>query len=208
MSETATQTVHAKLRLSLRSWLLGRGYTLALKAMDFAERHHTGQRKNGDPEFAHQIWQCHYLRSLEPSLLYPEETFAVTFLHDVVEDYPVTLAEIEDLFGSQVAHSTGLMSKVIEGEKKDANVYFDALSQDPIASVCKGADRIHNHKTMIGAFSSAKQIDYLGETEDDIMRMLKDARRRHPEQELVYANIKHMLIGQMELLSYANEAAA
>lgn len=202
------RTVHDKLRLSLRFWLLGRDYHVAARAMEFAERYHTGTRKNGDPEFAHQIWQGHYARTLEPSLLHPEETLATVFLHDTVEDYPVSLAEIEQEFGSTIAEATGLMSKVIAGEKKDPAVYFDELSKDPIASICKGVDRIHNHKTMIGAFSREKQIDYLGETEDDIMPMLKEARRLHPQQELAYANIKHMLIGQMELLSYTNSRAS
>lgn len=199
---------HDKLRVSLRYWLLGRGYHLAAKAMEFGAKFHTGLRKNGDPEYSHQIWQVHYMRTLEPSLLFPEETFITIFLHDTLEDYreQVKLYDIIEIFGPKSGQSTELMSKIKEdGSKKTDEEYFGQLAGDPIASVAKGVDRIHNHKTMIDAFSPAKQIDYIGETDDGIMPMLKDARRRFPEQELVYENIKHSLVSQMELLKYAHQ---
>lgn len=207
MSNTQTAS-YEKLRLAIRYWLLGRGYTTALKAMEFAASYHTGLRKNGEPEFSHQVWQVHYLRTLERDLLHPEATLAVVFLHDTLEDYPVKVAELESLFGAQIADSTALMSKVLEGEKLDASTYFRQLGQDPIASVAKGVDRTHNHKTMIGAFSLEKQGRYLEETTDDIMPMLKIARRLFPAQEPVYENIKHMLVSQMELLAYAHAQSA
>lgn len=194
---------YQKLRLTVRYWLLGRGYTLALKAMEFAADHHTGLRKDGSPEFSHQIWQVAYARTLSDLMAHPEETIATIFLHDVVEDYGVTVAEIEREFGSSIANAVDAMSKVVEGRKKSPDSYFSALAKSPIASVAKGVDRIHNHKTMRNAFKQSKQIDYLGETEDDILPMLKEARRRFPGQEPVYENIKHMLISQIELYQYA-----
>ena len=196
-------TTYEKLRLTVRYWLLGRGYTLALKAMEFASEYHTGQRKDGQPEFSHQVWQVAYARTLADLMLFPEETIAVIFLHDVVEDYGVTLAEIERLFGNPIAEAVGRMSKEIEGRKKSGETYFSELGLCPISSVAKGIDRIHNHQTMRNAFKPEKQTDYLGETEDDILPMLKVARRRFPEQESVYENIKHMLIAQMELYAHA-----
>jgi len=206
MTQTAasTQTTgYEKLRLTVRYWLLGRGYTLALKAMEFAAEYHVGLRKDGNPEFSHQIWQAAYARTLADLMIHPEETIAVIFLHDVVEDYGVTLAEIERRFGTTVADAVGRMSKEVEGRKKSSEIYFSELSLCPISSMAKGIDRIHNHQTMRGAFNPAKQTDYLGETEVDILPMLKAARRRFPEQEAAFENIKHLLISQMELYAYA-----
>jgi (p)ppGpp synthase/HD superfamily hydrolase len=196
-------TSYEKLRLTVRYWLLGRGYTVALKAMEFASSYHLGKRKDGSAEFSHQVWQVAYARTLVDLMLFPEETLAVIFLHDVVEDYDVTLAEIERRFGAQIAEAVGRMSKEIEGRKKSGDIYFNELALCPIASVAKGVDRIHNHQTMRNAFKPAKQTDYLGETEDDILPMLKAARRRFPEQEAVFENIKHLLISQMELYAHA-----
>jgi len=203
----ATTPQYEKLRLAVRYWLLGRGYTTALQAMEFAAGHHTGTRKDGSPEFSHQVWQVAYLRTLEPMLLHPESTIATVFLHDVIEDYPVAPDELTQRFGPLIGTASERMAKVVEGDKKTPGAYFNTLAECPIASVAKGVDRIHNHQTMKGAFSAIKQVDYMGETEADILPMLKAARRRYPQQEPVYENIKHILISQLELYRYALEAA-
>lgn len=191
---------YEKLRVSMRYWLLGRGYHKALRAMEFAARYHTGTRKDGTPEFSHQIWQAQYLRTISSSLIHPQACLTVCFLHDVVEDHPVSLQDIAKRFGKRIAASVDRISKVVEGVKKDEKVYFAELAKDPIASICKGADRIHNHASMIGAFSRLKQLSYMDETEEDILPMLKQARHLFSEQEEAYENIKHILMGQIMLI--------
>lgn len=146
-----------------------------------------------------------YARTISGLLIFPEATITTVFLHDVVEDYPVKISEIETLFGGDIAAAVNRISKVVEQHKKPSEDYFNDLALCPIASVAKGIDRIHNHQTMRKAFKPSKQIDYLGETEDDILPMLKLARRRFPEQEPAYENIKHMLITQMELYAHTLE---
>ncbi len=202
------QETYTKMRLTVRYWLQGRNYHTALRAMDFAMRFHTGKRKDGSPEFSHQIWQVQYLRTLETGLLYPEETLATSFLHDVVEDYPVSPEDITGKFGTLIGNGVERVSKVVDGEYVDDEGFFEEMASDPIASVVKGVDRIHNQKTMIDAFTEKKQIDYMGETEEDIMPMLKMARRNFPEQEHIYENIKHVLVMQMELLNFAHTEMA
>lgn len=200
MTDTMTfGSSYEKLRVSTRHWMLGRGYYMALKAMEFAGQYHTGTRRDGSPEFSHQVWQAHYVRTLSSNLLYPEETLATVFLHDVVEDYGVRLDEIHSRFGSLVTPSVDRMSKEVHGAKKSDEVYFAELALDPISSVAKGVDRIHNHQSMPGAMSDAKQLSYMAETDDGIMPMLRAARRRFPEQDLAYENIKHTLVVQMEI---------
>ena len=201
-------TSYEKLRQSVRYWLLGREYHTALRAMNFAEEYHIGFRKDGAPEFSHQVWQVAFARTLAPSLIYPEATLATIFLHDTVEDYPVTIEMIENLCGPMIAHSVDLMSKVIGGVKKPPEQYFLEMSKDPIASIAKGVDRAHNHKTMKGAFTAPKQRDQIAETEDSILPMFKAARRLFPQQELAYENIKHMLVSQVDLYRYNLEAQA
>lgn len=191
---------YEKLRVSIRYWMLGRNYFQACEAMEFAAAWHTGTRKDGSPEFSHQVWQAHYLRSIATSLIDPEACLTVCFLHDVVEDHPVRLADIEAAFGPAIAASVGRISKVVEGVRKDSPAYFQGMALDPVASICKGVDRIHNHASMIGVFHQAKQISYMDETEIDILPMLKSARRRFPRQEAAYENVKHMLLGQMMMV--------
>ena len=187
---------YPKMKISIRAWMTGKGFHTALKAMNFAEQHHTGTRKDGQPEFSHQVSQACYARTLEKEMLYPEAVLAVVFLHDVMEDYDVSYAELADLFGTQIADAVVLMSKVIEGRKIPADVYFENLTRCPIASLAKGFDRVHNLLTMVGGFKPEKQREYLSETMERIVPMLKTARRMHPSQEPIYENIKFVMTNQ------------
>ncbi len=191
------KTEYEKLRISLRYFLLGKEYYKAADALEFARAYHVGYRKDGfTPEFQHQIEITHYLRTLLPSLIYPEETLATALLHDVTEDYGVLSSTIADRYGSDVAIAVNLLDK----NGKDTERYFKGIADNPIASVVKGADRMHNIQTMIGVFSTEKQLKYATEVRDHFLPMLKIARRQFVRQESAYENIKHVLNSQLELL--------
>ncbi|MEK6829528.1 MAG: HD domain-containing protein [Nanoarchaeota archaeon] len=190
---------YAKMKIAIRSWMEGRGFHVAIKAMNFAEQHHTGTRKDGQPEFSHQVSQACYARTMERYMLFPEATLAVIFLHDVMEDYNVSYEELVSNFGTQIADAVIKMSKVIKGIKISKETYFENLSTCPIASLAKGFDRVHNLLTMIGGFTPEKQIQYLEETMNDIVPMLKIARRTHVSQEPIYENIKFVMTNQTTL---------
>lgn len=202
-------TSHAKERIALRHWLLGRGWYQAVEAMTYAEGHHNGLRKDGvTPEFSHQVSICLYLATLAPHLLHPEATITTGFLHDVCEDYDVEFAEIERLFGAQVADATHAMTKVHKGIKRHPDEVKAAQEKCPIASVVKGADRIHNQSTMAGVFGPEKIGLYLAETEEYILPMLKTARRRFPQQDGAYQNERVVLRTQNGILRHFAEPAA
>jgi (p)ppGpp synthase/HD superfamily hydrolase len=185
--------------MAIRYWLLGKGWTNAVKAMDFAERLHTGVRKDGQPEFSHQVSQANYARTMCDSMLYPEDTICVIFLHDTVEDYGVTEKQLTELFGERVAKATIRMSKVINGVKIPNDIYYKDMTKCPISSAAKGCDRVHNLMTMVGGFKPEKQVSYLEETMDFVVPMLKEARRIFPEQEPLYENIKFVMTNQILL---------
>jgi (p)ppGpp synthase/HD superfamily hydrolase len=187
--------------ISIRYWCLGRGYHTALSALEYASKHHTGLRKDGStPELDHQLSIAHYVKTLLSHLQYPEETLATAFLHDVCEDYDVGFEEIEVRFGKRIRTAVELLTKKHRGERIDTPQYYKELAKDPIASIDKGADRIHNTQTMSGVFDAAKQHAYIQETEEYILPMLKAARRRFTQQEPAYENIKHVLNTQIALI--------
>lgn len=190
--------------IGMRYWLLGKSYHKAVLAMEFASKYHTGMRKDGfTPEFHHQISIAHYLRTL-PDLRCQEDVLAAAFLHDTVEDYEVSLTDIESRFGEDVRRAVKKLSKVIKGKKKTPEDYYQDMIDCPIASIVKGGDRIHNHQTMHDAdFGIDKQMAYITETKELILPMLKEARQKYPDQELAYENIKHALKGQIELIELA-----
>ena len=189
-------TQYEKLKLSLRYYLLGKGWYVAVDALEYGESVHTGVRKDGvTPEFEHQIRIAHYIRTLD--LMYPEETIAAALLHDVREDYNVPDRELVRRFGQTITTACILLDK----NGKETSAYFAGLATDPIASPAKGGDRIHNLQTMVGVFSREKQLRYIDEVRELFFPMLKEARRAFPQQERAYQNIKHMLESQIELTS-------
>lgn len=193
--------------ISLRYWLLGKGFHRALRAMDFNQRLFGGTRKDGiTPEFDHHICQAQYVRTLLPHLLYPEETLCVVFFHDTPEDKGLSVDEIrkffvdEPEFGDRVAQASWKMTKKWRGNLFDEEVLFDTMGKCPISSIAKGCDRIHNFQSMVGVFSLAKQKSYLKEGDRLFLPMLKDAERRFPEQEGAYKNIRTFLKMQISLI--------
>ena len=148
----------------------------------------------------------HFIRSISTSLEVPEETLATVFLHDVCEDYGIAPEEIESRFGSTVREAVWLLTKKFRGQPKPPGAYYQAIAQNRIASIVKGADRIHNVQSMVGVFTLEKQREYLQETIDYILPALKDARRLFPRQEPAYENVKHMLRSQIELLRAVHAA--
>ncbi len=187
---------YTKQKIAIRAWMEGKGYHVAIKAMNFAEQYHTGTRKDGKPEFSHQVSQACYARTMERYMIHPEAVLAVIFLHDVMEDYDVSYETLLSMFGKLIADAVVKMSKVRNGVKVPAETYFGDLSTCNIASLAKGFDRVHNLLTMVGGFKPEKQKDYLEETMNDIVPMLKKSRRTHPSQEPIYENIKFVMTNQ------------
>ena len=197
-------TKFEKRKLVLRQQLIGAGYFDALTAMEFANKFHTGTRKDGaTPEFDHQICIALYALTL-PDVRYREETIATIMCHDVREDYAVTHGEIIELFpmdtdkAERIAQAVDRMTKEYRGQRRDEQQLFDLMADDPIASLAKGCDRIHNLQSMIGVFTPEKQRKYIEEVKVLFLPMLKKARRNFPYQVMAYENIKFVLNSQME----------
>ncbi len=58
---------------------------------------------------------------------------------------------------------------------------------------------------MLNAFSGEKQIEYLEETLNFVVIMLKNARKLFPQQHAIYQNIKYVLINQIQLYNALNK---
>lgn len=208
---SARKTDFPQLKTALSYWLLARSqlnkaYETPLTALEFAAKHHTGSRKNGQPEFSHQIEIAHFARALEPHLINAALCLTAALLHDVREDYGVSDHEIASRFGLAEARVVELLTKVYGGVSKSEQAYYAALALDACASIIKGCDRLHNHSTMAGAFSPAKQLSYLQETEDLVLPMLAAAKLNFPSQEPAYEIIEQALRSQIAMLRPALEA--
>jgi (p)ppGpp synthase/HD superfamily hydrolase len=189
-----------KRKLALKFYLLGRNYYKALEAFNFAEQHHTGLRKDGvTPEFQHQIDIALYLTTLK-DVQDEETTLAAALLHDVMEDYAVSHEEMERRFGLRLTEIVWRLTKKYKGVEKDLPAYFEEISNDPVASLVKGADRIHNVQSMVGVFTVEHQKHYVDEVKTYFLPMLKRAKKSFPRQSPAYFNIEHLLKSQLRFL--------
>ncbi len=194
-----------KMRIALRYYLIGKGYFKALEAMEFAERYHTGKRKDGNHEFSHQVSQAHLARTLIENVRHKEELFIVIFLHDICEDKGVSFEELEIKFGLLATNSIRLMTKLYRGIKTPNDIYYPNMIDCPLTSLAKGFDRVHNLMSMLDGFKPEKRMSYIQETTEFTVPMLKSAKKRFPDQESVYENIKFIMTNQIQLYIALND---
>jgi GTP pyrophosphokinase len=188
-----------KSRTALKSYCEGREYTKVLEAMTFAEKYHTGTRKDKiTPEFQHQIDIALYATTLVGLTKQDESVLLqVILLHDVVEDYNVSLSEIEQRFGPTVTEAVEIISKKIDGHKKPMELYMHECANNLYAALAKGCDRINNVQSMPGAFTFEKMGSYGQEVKTFFLPMLRQARDQFPQYRKAFKNISHMLQSQV-----------
>ncbi|MGL5295889.1 MAG: RelA/SpoT family protein [Culicoidibacterales bacterium] len=142
--------------------LIERAYTWAQKA------HGNQYRKSGEPYIIHPISVAYILTTLTVG----PATIAAGFLHDVVEDTPITLEEIAKEFGPQVAKLVSGVTKLdkLEYRASDATSanyqkLIISMVEDVRVILIKLADRLHNMRT-IGNLREEKQKRIAQETMD------------------------------------------
>lgn len=196
----STTNRYDKLFISLKYYLLGRKYYTALKALEFSRKlYGTEMRKDGiTPSFQHPVEIALYLTTLKD--IENEELCLIAALtHDNVEDQ-TTRENIEVHFGKEVERIVWLLTKEYQGSKKDTKQYFEDIANDPVASIVKASDRIHNFNSMVGVFSKKKQEEYLEEVETYFLPMIKKAKNNFPTQTQAYMNAQHMLKSQINFV--------
>lgn len=200
---TEIEARHKKQLATMRGWLDGKGFYKALDALEFVRQMEQGFRKDKEtPKFNHQLSVAQLLGTLSANFLFPEDTLAAAFLHDVLEDHPeaITRQGLGTRFGERVASAVWHLSKKMGGLTKTYEMYFSEMAEDPIASVVKLADRGHNLQTMQGVFSLAKQRSYVSELDEWFFPLIKNSRRAFPQQYAAYENLKIILLIQKGLL--------
>ncbi|MBO0731033.1 MAG: bifunctional (p)ppGpp synthetase/guanosine-3',5'-bis(diphosphate) 3'-pyrophosphohydrolase [Acidimicrobiaceae bacterium] len=144
--------------------------SLIVAAYETAAAAHVGQLRNsGEAYISHPLAVATILAGLGLD----DITIAAALLHDAVEDTGVGLAELEEMFGSDVA-------SIVDGVTKLDRVSFDskeaqqaatmrkmlvAMAKDPRVLLIKLADRLHNMRT-IAAMPEWKQKRTAQETLD------------------------------------------
>lgn len=185
--EYVTDEKHDYKKSSLYVKLKNLGFKNSLLALDVAGLYYgNDKRKDGiTKSFDHPVSIARFIMKFIPHLMYPDETIAASILHDLSEDYDFPYELVKKYFGMRVRNAVELVTKEYKGVKIIPEVYFNNITHDPIASIVKGADRIHNLHTLTD-FPQYKKDEQSDETEFWILPMLELSMEHFPKQEEIY----------------------
>lgn len=127
-------------------------------AIDFATKAHAGQKRlSGEPFISHPLATAYSLIDWGMDI----DTVIAGVLHDTIEDTDVTLPELENLFGHDVAFLVDGVTKVSQARAGMRNLseyspqttdnlskLLIAVGQDVRVIIIKLADRLHNLETL------------------------------------------------------------
>lgn len=137
------------------------------RAYAVAEAAHAGQmRASGEPYVTHPLATAKILADLYMD----QDTIIAGLLHDVPEDTKVTLEELREQFGDDVAQLVDGVTKLSQlrygkdqVEAESLRKMFMAMAEDIRVVLIKLADRLHNMRTL-SYKSPEKQIKIARET--------------------------------------------
>ena len=126
---------------------------LLKKAYNFSYKSHKGQlRESGEPYINHPLSVASILVEMKMDGV----SIAAAILHDVVEDTPAGMSDIEEKFGPEIAKLVDGVSKIDnikflsrdEAQAENFSKMMLAMSDDLRVILVKLADRLHNMRTL------------------------------------------------------------
>jgi guanosine-3',5'-bis(diphosphate) 3'-pyrophosphohydrolase len=179
---------------------INRAYQMA------AEAHRSQMRSSGESYINHPLAVARIVADIGLD----EVSVAAALLHDAVEDTEITLADVEEHFGSEVCD-------IVDGVTKLERIQFDsreaqqaatmrkmlvAMARDLRVLVIKLADRLHNMRT-IAAMPSEKQRRIAQETLDiyaPLAHRLGIQEIRQQLEDLAFASLHPKRFAELEHL--------
>jgi (p)ppGpp synthase/HD superfamily hydrolase len=166
-----------------------------IKAYNFAEKAHEGvtRKFSGLPYFSHPKGVARIVQKLTED----EILIIVSFCHDLVEDTDITIEEIRELFGDEVADLVlELTSDPVHVKLLGKKVYLSMkmVEMSSRALIIKLADRLHNILYLQGDATPLKFIrKYYKETRFIMMRLRDDYSELNDYHKILMSRIDIVL---------------
>ena len=131
----------------------GKDYAMLKHAYDFARKAHVNQKRaSGEEYFIHPCT----VASILIDLGLDAATVAAAFLHDVIEDTPVSEGDVKKEFGEEVLELVVGVTKLEkiqftskeEEQAENFRKIFVAMAKDIRVIIIKLADRLHNMRSL------------------------------------------------------------
>ncbi len=141
-------------------------------AYEFAREKHCGQfRRSGEPYITHPVAVAEILAGMEMDV----QTLAAGLLHDVVEDSSVTIEELSQRFGSEIASLVDGVTKLTKAGMDEFSGHSPALSQPQSP---QEEARFKRQQEVIKKASNLRKI-FLAMAKDLRVMVIKLADRLH-----------------------------
>lgn len=189
----------------LKAFAQAEGLTETYRALPYMRSCHAGQtRKPGlgvsqaVPYIVHPLTmacQAHAMGIREDSAL------AAALLHDVCEDCNIAPEDLP--FSAPVKAVVSLLTKNPErfwevGRSTALAEYYSGIQGNQTAMFVKALDRCSNLSTMATSFSSEKMARYITETEEYILPLLEEIKRRYPDWNDAAFLLKYQILSLLE----------
>lgn len=176
----------------LRGFVQGREkeYPNLTIAINLAEQLHYNQfRKTGEPYITHPAKATCNLIALG---VYDDITLSGCMLHDVKEDCETDEYVLTSKYGldEKVGKVVSLVSKK---KGQDMSLYFKGIEQYPECILIKLADRCHNIRTMLKAFTKEKIEEYIDETITYVIPLCKYGKTFYPQYSNQFYNMRNTI---------------
>ncbi len=139
-------------------------------AYKFAQNAHKNiKRRSGEPYIIHPVQTAYIAAEIEMDVV----AICAALLHDVIEDTPYSFADVETLFGREVAVIVDGVTKLAkiqyssheEQQMENLRKMFLAMAKDIRVVIIKLIDRLHNLRTL-DYMTPEKQLEKAKETLD------------------------------------------
>ena len=179
--------------------LMGLRWTNTIKALAYARAKHSGQsRKNGESYIIHPLTVASHALALG---VRDDATIAACLLHDVMEDCGASPNDLP--VDQQVKEIVVRLTYVPQmGQSKNVNLshYYKNISENHTACQIKLLDRCNNVSTMAGVFSREKMMDYVKETKDYILPLLRETKENWPEDFALLYKLKYHIVSVVDAI--------